>query len=377
MRAHSAATQIADGYRAGVYLGEQLKPLMPEVVFLFTTIDYADSADILEGLHDGLEKDCIVIGNSGDGFYETEGANDFGASALALNSDGAIQWQLHIGKNVSADPILATRTALQHPHHQQASLFFMVSDFHTDASLVESVLEHEIHVPVIGGFAADDQQWHKCALYANHEVLNDCVVALSATGTINFAIYVENSITPMGNVGIIHQAEGNRIDSINGLPAMRFIEKETGKPILRSDATSLMIINEHEQGIKRVRSIVQAIGHSENTLHLYGGIATGQKVQVCLAQPELIIEETYKLAALAAAENHINPVAAIIVSCAGRKKILGARLHHEITALTQHFGKLPLVGFPSLGEIGPLRTTHGYSANLFHNMTYVLLLIGS
>ena len=74
MRAHSAATQIADGYRAGVYLGEQLKPLMPEVVFLFTTIDYADSADILEGLHDGLEKDCIVIGNSGDGFYETEGA---------------------------------------------------------------------------------------------------------------------------------------------------------------------------------------------------------------------------------------------------------------------------------------------------------------
>ena len=53
---------------------------------------------------------------------------------------------------------------------------------------------------------------------------------------------------------------------------MRFIEKETGKPILRSDATSLMIINEHEQGIKRVRSIVQAIGHSENTLHLYGGI---------------------------------------------------------------------------------------------------------
>ena len=58
---------------------------MPEVVFLFTTIDYADSADILEGLHDGLEKDCIVIGNSGDGFYETEGANDFGASALGLN----------------------------------------------------------------------------------------------------------------------------------------------------------------------------------------------------------------------------------------------------------------------------------------------------
>ena len=99
-------------------------------------------------------------------------------------------------------------------------------------------------------------------------------------------------------------------------------------------------------------------------------------MQVCLAQPDLIIEETYKLAALAAAENTISPVAAIIVSCAGRKNLLGARLHNETTAFTQYFGKLPLVGFPSLGEIGPLRTANGYSGNLFHNMTYALLLIG-
>lgn len=376
MRAFSAGTKIPDAYRAGAYLGEQLKPLMPEVVFLFTTIDYGDSEEILEGLHDGLEHDCIVIGSSGDGFYETEGTSDFGASVLGLNSDGVVQWQLQIGKNVSSDPIAATRTALR--NHQHVNLFFMISDFHADASLVETVLEHEIHVPVIGGFAADDQQWSKCALYANRELLSDCVVALSATGPIQFAIYLENSITPMGNIGIIDQAEGNRIESINGLPAMRFIEKETGKPILRSDrgVTSLMIINEHEHDIKRLRSIAQDIGQSENTLQLYGGIAVGQKVQVCLAQPDLIIEETYKLAALAAAENTISPVAAIIVSCAGRKNLLGARLHNETTAFTQYFGKLPLVGFPSLGEIGPLRTANGYSGNLFHNMTYALLLIG-
>ena len=66
MRAFSAGTKIPDAYRAGAYLGEQLKPLMPEVVFLFTTIDYGDSEEILEGLHDGLEHDCIVIGSSGD-----------------------------------------------------------------------------------------------------------------------------------------------------------------------------------------------------------------------------------------------------------------------------------------------------------------------
>ncbi len=38
---------------------------------------------------------------------------------------------------------------------------------------------------------------------------------------------------------------------------------------------------------------------------------------------------------------------------------------------------LALAGFPSLGEIAPLRTADGYSPSLFHNMTYVLMLIGS
>jgi hypothetical protein len=34
-----------------------------------------------------------------------------------------------------------------------------------------------------------------------------------------------------------------------------------------------------------------------------------------------------------------------------------------------------LAGFPSFGEIAPLRRRGGYTRNLFHNMTYVLLLL--
>jgi hypothetical protein len=47
MKALSASTQIPDAYRAGVYLGEQLRSLQPEVVFLVSSIDYSHSSDIL------------------------------------------------------------------------------------------------------------------------------------------------------------------------------------------------------------------------------------------------------------------------------------------------------------------------------------------
>jgi hypothetical protein len=47
MKALSASTQIPNAYRAGVYLGEQLRSLQPEVVFLVSSIDYSHSSDIL------------------------------------------------------------------------------------------------------------------------------------------------------------------------------------------------------------------------------------------------------------------------------------------------------------------------------------------
>jgi hypothetical protein len=44
-----------------------------------------------------------------------------------------------------------------------------------------------------------------------------------------FSIHIENSITPIGQIGQIDAAHHNRIDRIDGLDAIRFIERETGK----------------------------------------------------------------------------------------------------------------------------------------------------
>ncbi|RZU38173.1 hypothetical protein EV700_2751 [Fluviicoccus keumensis] len=378
MKALSAATQIPDPYRAGADLGDALKALRPEVVFLFSTIDLANGPLLLEGLRDALElPDCLIIGNSGDGLYSPEGCSEFGAVALGLNSGGAVRWQLSVGRRVTTDPVAATREAMR--AQQGASLAFLISDFHADASLVESVLEHEVDFPVIGGFAADDQQWHQCALYANSEVLSDCVVALGAHGPIRFGIHVENTISPVGQPGIVEAASGTRIDTISGIPAMQFIERETGKPVLRSDRgiTSLTLTDHGPEPLKRLRAIAQDIGQSKQSLQLYGGIREGQQVQVCMANPEQIVREVDRVAAEAAAAGELQPVAALIISCAGRKSLLGSAVQREVEAVKRCLPGLPLAGFPSLGEIAPLRRSGGYSPNLFHNMTYVLLLIGS
>jgi hypothetical protein len=148
--------------------------------------------------------------------------------------------------------------------------------------------------------------------------------------------------------------------------------------VLHSDRgiTALTIINTDQPEIKRLRSIVPHHLADGQSLRLYGGIDEGRTIRVCLAEPDQLIEEVYALAS-DSKRSGFDPAAALIVSCVGRKWLLGGRVQHEISALSESFGEnLPIAGYPSFGEIGPLQTSEGYSPNLFHNMTYVLLLIG-
>ena len=70
-------------------------------------------------------------------------------------------------------------------------------------------------------------------------------------------------------------------------------------------------------------------------------------------------------------------MSAIVVSCAGRKHLLGNKNSFEISELSKS-KKMPeaIAGFPSFGEISPVKTDAGYSKSLFHNMTYVVFAFG-
>lgn len=383
MQALSASTQAADAYRAGLELGSTLKAISPEIVFLFSTIHYGDSVEIIEGLLDSLENPGLkIIGCSGDGAFESNYARDVGATALALNSEGAVNWLISHAQGVEKDPV-ATAEAVFNQSKQllqgrAPSLRVFFSDFRTDASLVEKVLEQQGDCPVIGGLAADDNQMKQCVVYADNEVLHDSVVLLTVDGPFTYSILVGNSIQPVGKSGVIDTAEGSQINTIDGISAMDFIERETGKPVLQSDRgiTSLTIIDQDQSDIKRLRSIVPDLSDHERNLGLYGGIEEGKRVQVCQATPEDLIAEV-KSIAQTVDKQEFTPVAALIVSCAGRKWLLGSGIEKEVQALKDNLDdELPLAGFPSFGEIAPLKINHGYSRNLFHNMTYVLTLIG-
>ena len=399
MRTKSISTTLADPYRAGLMLGNELADIQPEVVLLFCTLHYPSWSEFIDGLYDGLDDENVpVIGSSGDGFLEAAQVSDFGAAALGIATDGKVKWHLGVGHGVHADAQAAVHGALAQLQSQlgerQPAFYFLLSDFNTDASELEAVLRDEVHVPVIGGMAADkDQKLDQCFLFANRRMVPDSVVMLACDGPISFQVHIGNSITPVGAPGRVEQANGRNVRQIDGIHAAGFVERETGKPFLPSDQGSiaLTLASSEHGGEKKLRSIVQSSYEAEGDIDLYGGIEVGEMVQVCLANPTQLQQEVRRVAETARSSG-FQPAAALIVSCAARKWMLGGQVEVEVeniqdafptSAAPGHRGDdaaatsgLPIAGFAALGEIGPLRTDTGYTRNLFHNMTYVLLLLG-
>lgn len=379
MRAVSASTSNLDPYRAGVELGESVASIEPEVVFLFSSIQYA-VPDLLEGLHDAVGRDdLIVFGNSGDGCFETAGVFDFGAAVLALTSKGHVRWQIDVLTGLKDGFVERLGSLLSHfaSASEVPQFAYLVTDFRVDAGQIETTLQKYATFPIVGGLAMDDRRGLSSYVYINREVRCDALALLSAYGDIGFSIALGNAQRPVGHPGHIDAAAANQVRQIDGISAAAFIERETGKPVLQSDrgVLSVRLMNSAALDEGRLRSIMLKAQSSPGAIGFFGGMESGDWLQVCQANPEQMLGEVEQIA-VSLRERGKAPAGALIVSCTGRKSFLGKEIEREVDALNRAFPPgLPLAGFPSRGEIAPLPRHDGYTHTLFHNMTYVVLLI--
>jgi len=382
MKAKSCFSTNTDPYRAGIEIAEELAEITPEVIFLFSSIHYEGSADLLDAIYDFLDDEKIIlIGNSGDGFYEQGKVANVGVSALALNSDGKVSWYLASENGVKDDPCGAARCCVEKVNNfceNDPAFYFMATDFRTDTSEILDGLRRAVRAPVVGGSAADDFSLQNCFVYGNREVLTDSIVILAAAGDLAFDISVAQNMRLSGRPGTITACSGTRLDSIDNIPAMQFIEQEIGKPLSTVDegVLTLKLMESGNQQVRLRSLLMPSADATETSMSCFGGVESGSMAQVCIASPEQMVADVNRIAA-SLKNLSFEPLAALIITCAGRKKVLGPKIKFEVDEIVKACPSLAaLAGFPSFGEFGPIKEADGYSRPLFHNMTYILLLIG-
>jgi len=380
----SASTTLTDPYRAGCEIGEALKETAPEVILLFTSITFEDnSAEFFAGLYDGLEsRDVIILGGTGDGIYETELSAHYGACALGISSNGSVKWgvacQTGVGVQSAAVARRCATEALAQIGGVGAWAFVLADGISADGTAVVAGISAVLPFPFIGGLTGDDRKFTHSRIFLNGQEFEDGVAVLVASVGLPFVSQAVSGFTAIGQPGIVDEIHGKTVTRISDQSPEKFIKEQLGKPLAEADlgilALAAYLGSESEPFCLRASYRFDTL---TGALELFGSIPTGATIRVSGADKEQLI------AAVASGMKMLmrtgfSPAAAIVVSCAGRKWQLNSRGEEEVAAIQQAIGShIPLIGFPSFGEIGPfLKDNSSYSPSYFHNATCVICLLG-
>ena len=386
MRYVSSKSILTDPYRAGLEIGAALAPISPEVILLFASMSYdPDFSDFFEALYDALGTESVIVfGGTGDGIYETSGAENYGVSALAISSDGRVSWSTAMEQGVQADSFSTARAcarkALASCTAPTGFRMVLADGVKADGHAIAGGIAAEIPGHFFGGLTSDDRKFTSSKLFLNGTEYEDAVAILTGCGDLGFAVNAASGWTPVGREGVVEDNQGCEIRTISGQTAQEFMAGALGKPLGEADIAIVPLAayqaGSTEHFFLRTTSHLHADTGAVTT---FGSVEKGTVVRVCSASRDDVISGvTDTMRGLTLDSLGFVPSAAIIISCAGRKWLLADRGEKEISAFFEHLGySIPLIGFPSLGEISPFRLGDGtYTSVNFHNATFVVCLLG-
>ena len=381
----SASSSLTDAYRAGSEIGEALKESTPEVILLFTSIAFESNFDdFFAGLYDGLEtREVIVFGGTGDGIYETSLTAHYGVCALGINSGGRTTWSAAVETGVGADSPGTARscaTAALAQLDGKADWAFVLADGVTaDGSGIAAGVNKILSIPFIGGMTGDDRKFTRSRIFLDGREIEDGVAILLASGGMPFITHSSSGFLPIGASGIVEESQGKTINRISGQTPLAFIKEQVGKPLAMADLGILALAaysdSSPDQYVMRASYRFDMLTGAITT---FGSIPAGTTIRVSGAGREQLLQAVSSCIEKVL-HTGFTPAAAVIISCAGRKWQLDNCGEEEVQAIQDAIGlQIPLVGFPSFGEIGPfLKDDDSYTESFFHNATLVICLLGA
>ncbi|MGB8169068.1 MAG: FIST N-terminal domain-containing protein [Chthoniobacteraceae bacterium] len=385
MRCKSTSSINTDGYRAGSEIGEALGELEPEVILIFASITYdGQFGDVFDGLRDALGSGkALLFGGTSDGIYETERVAHHGICALGLNSDGVLRWSTSIEPGVRADSFSAAQKCARRVSEDlggEVNFAFAFADgVNADGSRIVDGLSTVLATPFVGGLAADDRKFLKSRIFLNGEIHEDAVALLAARGPISFIVSSASGWCPLGETGIVEGTHGSTIDRISGMTPQAFLREQIGKAPGETDLGIVPLATYHAEGqghyFLRTPSGFDA---ETGAATMFGSVEKGASVRVCTATRGDVLRAVEDAMRKAKRAN-FEPCGALVVSCAGRKWMLEEGTAAEVEKVLAAVGRrIPLVGLPSFGEIGPFLDGAGvYTPTFFHNVTFVVCLFGA
>lgn len=319
--------------------------------------------------------EIVLCSTAGEIYGET--VLDDSVSAVAIWFEKTSVKSASVEIDGFANSYDAGATLVQKLDQDHLKFIFVLSDGAkvNGSELVRGIESQVLHkIPVTGGLAGDGARFQSTLLGLNAEPNSGQIVAIGLYGdAIRIGHGSMGGWEMFGLEKTVTQSVSNELFEIDGVNALELYKQYLGKYAGELPGSALLfplsvkLPGASEPVVRTILSI-----HAEtNSMVFAGDVPEGARVRFMKANFDKLID-----AASVAAQDALTPLKtqepqlALLISCVGRKLILGKRVDEEVEAVKDAFPQgTQLLGFYSYGEISPM---HAETKCELHNQTMTI-----
>jgi hypothetical protein len=233
-------------------------------------------------------------------------------------------------------------------------------------------------IPLTGGLAGDNGAFSQTWTLLDNTVSDKMMLAIGLYGDdLTFAHGSFGGWQSFGPARQATKAIGNVLYELDGEPALEIYRRYLGEYASGLPASGLLfpfaILADDRQETGLLRTLL-GIDETDGSLTLAGDIPAGGYLKLMHASTEALIDGAEAAAEAAHKMTHASGQGlALLISCIGRKLVMGDRVDEEVEAVAAVFGQnCALTGFYSYGEISPfIESTECKLHNQTMTITYL------
>ncbi len=352
----------------------------PNIVLWFGAPNLARTPAVYESLRARFP-DALIAGCSTGGEIHNEEVLDGAAVAAAVAFDRATVRGFKSMITAETDATAAGREIAGALAAPDLRAIYILSDglMVNGAKLGQGLLTVvPSNVVITGGLAGDGADFRSTGVGLDAAPVPGVIAAIGFYGdslSVNWGS--AGGWDSFGPKRLVTRSEANVLYELDGEPALALYKRYLGEAAEELPGSALLfplvIRPDANSSYDVVRTIV-GIDETAQSLIFAGDIPQGWSAQLMRGVPDGLIDGALR----AAHQSNLgqggdeNNSLALMVSCIGRKLMMGQRISDEVEIIREECGEVPTIGFYSYGEICP----HGFTGECtLHNQTMTITVL--